>query len=78
MLTIEQKRLIDSLIAGSLEFIKDLIKEGDIKNDSPSIMNVKEKMIEYALAIFTMLDPLEKTEVTFYIEKRFDEMFPNA
>ena len=78
MLTEKQKRLIDSLIAGTLDFINDLIREGDIKNDSPSIMNIKEKMIEYALAIFTMLGPLEKTEVAFYIEKRFDEMFPNA
>lgn len=79
MLTKEQKHSIDAFIKDPIAIIKDLIEKGELEDNSPIIKEVQDNLIDSVMIVYSSLFALfAKTEVAFYIEKCFEETFPNA
>lgn len=79
MLTKEQKHSIDAFIKDPIAIIKDLIEKGELEDNSPIIKEVQDNLIDSVMIVYSSLFALfAKAEVVFYIEKCFEETFPNA
>ena len=79
MLTKEQKHSIDALIKDHIAIIQYLIEKGELEDNSPIIKEVQDNLIDSVMIVYSSLFALfAKAEVVFYIEKCFEETFPNA